>query len=208
MNMALRIIRSLPFLCASLCLWFGGAGVDAEVYQKIGPLDTLADIKLRFPSADYKQLKPAWAQEWDVMYSVSGEGLSGQIIVKFNDGRPSYKKMLQDDPESKNKEMLEKLATETNEEALSVEWVRWVPSSPIPLQRFISKYGKPTNSGFSDEDLQPYRNWSKGLTAYLSDDEKAVLHVDFTFTREERRKAFQEKYGFVPDSLKEVPQLE
>jgi hypothetical protein len=36
----------------------------AEIYKGIGPLDTLSEVKLKFPGADYKQLKPAWAQEW------------------------------------------------------------------------------------------------------------------------------------------------
>jgi hypothetical protein len=199
-------MQSLVLLWVAHCLGLVGSQAKAEIYKDISPLDTLADIKRKFPGADYSPLKPAWAQEWDAMYSVSGRGLSGKIIVKFYDSRPEFKKALQDYPESKDKETFQRLATASDEEALSVEWVRWVPDIPIPLQRFVSKYGKPAGSGFSDDDLQPYRAWSTGIAAYLSDDEKNVISVEFTFTKEERRKAYQAKYGFVPDFLKEDPQ--
>lgn len=95
------------------------------------------------------------------------------------------------------------LASQTDEVALSVNWVRWVPDTRIPLQRLVSKYGKPDKSGFSDEDYKPYRSWNRGIEAYLTDDEKYVDRIDFNFTKEEYRKAYKEKFNFIPSWLKD-----
>lgn len=179
------------------------SGASAEIYRGIGPLDTLGSVKAKLPSATYERLKPAWARPEDALYAVSGEGISGTIIIKFNDSRPLFRQLLATATKAEDKKMFEGLAKETDEEAFSVEWVRWMPDSPIPLQRFISKYGEPEQRGFSDEDMQPYRLWkTKGIAAYLSDSESFVLRVDFDFTRDEMREAYQAKYGFIPDFLK------
>lgn len=183
--------------------WVGSVAASAETYKDIKPLDTLADIKAKLPGAKYERLHPAWAQEWETLYTVSGEGLSGTIVVKFQDSRPYFRKKLQENSEAEHKDVVEKLANASDDEALSVEWVRWIPVAPIPLQRFILKYGKPDNKGFADENLQPYQEWKKGLTAYLSDDEKSVVRVDFFFTPEELRQDYLSRYGFVPDFLKQ-----
>lgn len=192
----LRAAFTLVFLCIARV-------VSGEVYQGIGPLDTLADVKKRFPNAKYEHLQPAWAQEADVMYSVSGSGLSGTIIIKFHDPRPTYSRMLGEHPEAETAAMLTTLAGQAEADALNVEWVRWVPSRPIPLSRFVLKYGKPQKAGFSDEDLQPYKSWTtRGLMAFISDNGQVVERVDYSFTREEMRQSYQVKYGFVPDFLK------
>lgn len=177
----------------------------AETYKDIGPLDTLGDLKARFPKANFIKQNPAWAQDTDVMYQISGEGMSGRIIVKLYDGRPKYREMLEKDPEGDNSEFFKKLINESDDEAISVEWVRWVPDYTIPVARFISKYGKPDKSGFADENLQPYRLWeTKGLTAYLTDDEKKVVRVDFEFTRNEQRAAYLRKFKFIPPWLNDT----
>ena len=171
----------------------------AESYKGIGPFDTLADVKRRLPGATYERLKPAWAQPDDALYSVSGVGLSGTIIIKFEDYRPVFRQKLEAEKDPEIRKQYERLLKESDEEAFTVEWVRWVPDDPIPLQRFISKYGQPEKSGFSDDDLQPYRLWvSKGLAAYLSDGETFVLRVDYEFTPEEMGQAYEAKWGPIP----------
>lgn len=186
-----------------ICFLLGfGTYVSAEIYHGIGPLDLLGDLKTKFPNAKFMKLNPAWAQQTDVMYQIDGAGLSGKIIVKLYDGRPQYREQLKG---QEHLELYEKLANEPDDKAISVEWVRWVPDAPIPLARFISKYGKSYKSGFDDDDLQPYRVWEeKGLIVYLSDDEKNVVRVDYQFTRAEHRAAWQKKYDFIPDWLKEA----
>ena len=178
------------------------AALLAEIYRGIGPLDTLADVKGKFPGAKYERLQPAWAQPGDALYEVSGPGLGGVIIIKFQDPRPFFKRSLATQLSPEDRKIYEDLAGRSEEVSLEVEWVRWLPADPIPLQRFTSKYGKPDANGYTDSELEPYREWTRGIVAFLSSSELLVLRVDFVFTNAERRQAYQEKYGFVPDYLK------
>ncbi len=176
----------------------------AEGYRDIGPLDNFGDVKNRFPNAKVEKLSPGWAQATDALYKFTGSGMSGWIIIKFDDYRPKWKEEAEKDPTQETAEFLQKMSQQSDDEAMSVNWVRWVPDTQIPLPRLILKYGKPDKSGFSDENYQPYRAWDKkGIEAYLSDDEKYVERIDFYFTREEYRKAYLAKYKFVPDWLKD-----
>jgi hypothetical protein len=181
----------------------------SETYRDIGPLDTLGDVKAKFPNAQVKKLSPAWAQSTDALYQFTGPGLSGTIIIKFTDARPEYKKDLETNANEARTAPLQLLANQTDDDALGVNWVRWVPEAPFPVQRLISKYGSPEVSAFSDEEYEPYRRWiRKGLTAFLADDEKKVTRIDFLFTADDNRRAWMKKFNFVPDHLKEevVPQ--
>lgn len=175
--------------------------VYAETYRDIGSMDTLGELKKKFPTANISKQNPAWAQKTDALYQISGEGMSGVIVVKFYDKRPYLQELLMragDSLDPSVKEKTENLINQTEEEAITVEWVRWVPDYPIPVTRFVSKYGKPDKSGFADENLQPYRSWEKkGLTAYLTDNEKNVVRVDFEFTKSEQRAAYLKK-GMTP----------
>jgi hypothetical protein len=176
---------------------------SSETYQNIGPLDTLGDIKARFPQAQFKRSFPAWAQKADAMYQITGAGLSGTIVVMFDDSRPRWRQMLEENPEAEGAAVLKKLADESDDAALTVDWVRWVPDYPIPLQRFVSRYGPPEKNGYAEGNMRPFRDWiSKGVTVYLTDDEKQVMRVDYSFTREEYRQAYRKRHGFVPDWLR------
>lgn len=171
----------------------------AETYKNIGPLDSLGDVKEKFPNAKYEIINAGWITQSDALYKITGEGMSGTIVVKFDDSRPGFKNYAQENPESEYIDTYNTLATQTDESALTVNWVRWVPDTLIPLQRFILKYGQPEKSGFSDEDMQPYKSWeSKGLTAYLTDNGTHVLRIDYSFTKDEYRSAWKLKYNFIP----------
>jgi hypothetical protein len=187
--------------------------IYAEIYKGIGPLDNLASLKTKFPNASFEDVKPAWAKKDEFLYKITGSGLVGTIIVKFDDGNERA--------EISHYEMrryIDSLKTagdttymnfwsgpyEYSEGNISVSWTRWIPDIGIPLARYVAKYGQFTKSGFSDDDLQPYRSWeNKGIFAYLSDDQKSVTRVDFNFTNRDYRIAYQEKYGFVPEWLKD-----
>jgi hypothetical protein len=173
----------------------------AEVYQGVGPLATFADVKTLFPQATIERLQPAWAQPEDVLYALSGAGISGTIIVKFYDGRPAYRRRLIIETDDARRRMYEELASNTDDAALSVEWVRWIPFEPVPLKRFVSKYGEADSSGFRDDNMVPFRQWSRGILANLDDDSKNVLNVEFSFTEAEERAAWKQKYNFVPEYL-------
>lgn len=177
------LFGAILFVVCTLC--------SGETYKGIGALDKLKDIKNRFPNAKVEKLSPGWLKSDEAIYRFTGEGMAGSIIVKFYDYRDFWKNEAETvvDPEVANN--LRKLAQRTDDEALTISWVRWVPDKPIPLERLISKYGKPEESGYSEEDYQPLRNWiEKGLTTYLSDDEKFVYRIDFNFTKKEYRDAY------------------
>lgn len=171
------------------------ATVAGETYRGIG-LDSLADLKAKFPGAQFRRMNPAWAQPSDVMYSITGAGMSGTIVVTFDDPRPLWRERAEKESDDEHKKLLRQLADESDDEAITVRWVRWIPQNPIPLARLIVKYGAPERSGFSDEDLEPYRTWAKkGVTAYLSDDEKHIIRIDFTFTLEELIAGYGKRWG-------------
>jgi len=185
----------------ALSLLLVGTTVHPESYQGIGPLDSLADIKVRFPKAEFKELHPAWAQETELLYQVTGFGMSGTLVIKFDDSGPYLTKM-RDVADTDEKRKFWQNLLDKPDEAKTVAWVRWIPDSPIPLQRFIAKYGPADVKDFAEEDMQPYRSWKRGIQAFLTDDEKLVTRVDFTYTNAEMRNAYKEKFGYVPDPLK------
>jgi hypothetical protein len=169
----------------------------------IGPLDTLADLQAKFPNATFEQLHPAWAGESDVMYSITGSGLSGKIIVKFNDMRPFYKKMAEEADEKKedgqNPPVFWREMAGQADNTVMVSWVRWIPVLPIPIERLITKYGKPDRSDFSTDDFEPYKEWtSRGIAAALSDNGKMVVRIEYSFTEKERERAYKARWGDVP----------
>ena len=56
------------------------------------------DLKGKFPKASFKRLNPGWAKETDVMYQITGEGMSGTIVVRLYDERPQYKEFIANNP--------------------------------------------------------------------------------------------------------------
>jgi len=178
-----------------------GTAAHSELYKGIGPLDSLADIKARFPKAEFKELHPAWAKITEFLYEVTGLGMSGTIVIKLDDSTV-YLTQLRDAADTDEKRKFWQDLIDKPDEAKTVGWVRWIPDAPIPLQRFIAKYGPADVKDFAEEDMQPYRSWKRGIQAFLTDDEKFVTRVDFTYTNTETRNAYKQKYGFVPDFLK------
>lgn len=55
----------------------------AELYLGIGPFDNLSMLKTKFPNAIFTREKPAWAQDHEVIYTISGAGISGTIVINF-----------------------------------------------------------------------------------------------------------------------------
>ena len=187
--------RTIRILSAVICIVLA-APVCAETYKDIGPLDSLAELKAKFPGASFIDQKPAWAQQNQKLYAIKGDGMAGSIVVLFSDNNDVVENAQRRYAESQG------VAPEPfkrSEESLVVEWVRWVPSEAIPLARVIAKYGQPEKSGFSDEDLQPYKSWIKrGLVVYLSDDSKYATRFDYSFTEKELHDTFMKKWGFDP----------
>lgn len=76
-------------------------------------------------------------------------------------------------------------ATQEDDGALLVNWVRWVPDGPIPLVKLESRYGKAACS--MDEAFDTVCNWPKrALQAKMTEDGKAANMIDTVFTQTER----------------------
>lgn len=192
-SVTLGMLRAL----VSCLLFVLSPSARSEIYQGIEPNATLREIKTRFPNADYKSVKAAWVTPDKAFYLITGTGLVGQLYVAFYDDRPtSYASMV--DAKAAGNEDLAKFYLsqwEKNvEDALTAEWVRWVPASSIPVERFFVRYGKLTKVEFNNSDMTPYYQWKeKGVIVSVSDDLKTVLTVEYSFTNAERLTACKRK---------------
>jgi hypothetical protein len=184
----------------------------AEELHGVQATDKLGEIRAKFPNAVFTRVKAAWVTSEEDFFSMTGKGFPGTLYLAFTDSRPKARKRLSEEPETaeddKSKQtmraLLQKWANESDDDALMVKWIRWVPPEPIPMQRYKAKYGEPTTCDFGISDMQPYCEWkSNALVASLSDDQKYVLRVESDFTKAELRAAWLRKAGFVPDHLKE-----
>jgi hypothetical protein len=177
------ILFFILFSINSLCF--------AETFQGIGPLQTFDQIQAKFPNAALTPVKAAWVTENDAFYSLSGPGFPGLLYIAFGDNRPYFAKVGREQEASGgDSESYKKLANEPSGTALTIAWMRWIPSAPIPVQRYFLKYGKQEKVKFSDADMQPYFSWpDKGIVVNVSNDEKMVTSVEFNFTQQENRLA-------------------
>jgi hypothetical protein len=199
-------------LLGLLVLLFSGL-LRAEELQGVQPTDTLGDIKKKFPNAQFTRVKAAWVTDEQDFFSMWGSGFPGTLYLAFTDGRPGLRKQLAEQPPPADgdasarqvREVVQGLANQSDDEALTINWVRWVPAQPIPLQRYKSKYGEPTKCDFSPDDMRPFCQWDKrALVVNLSDDQKFVLSAESSFTREEYRAAWLRTVGYLPDWLKDA----
>jgi hypothetical protein len=198
-------MRQVIFILSLLCC----TASHAEIYQGIKPESTLGDIKKIFPNANFQKVKAVWVTEADGFYSMTGQGLIGTIYLAFHDGRTHFRARAADlelqaselaqgpqtdttTDKTQSLRSVSKLftnwATKSEDDALTIKWVRWAPATPIPLTRYITKYGSPSKSGFTEDDMRPYNSWpTKGVLLYLSDDAKNVVVAEFAFTASEEK---------------------
>lgn len=160
----------------------------AEIYQGIRPGMSVGNVKKLFPGATFKKVLPAWMKGSNAMYSITGLGISGTIVVSFVDIRPGIRKFIEEDPS--NRKILQKMVEGSDDDSLTASWVRWIPTAPFPLERMVAKYGEPDKSGYSSDDFTPYKMWvSRGIMADLSGDEKLVTSIEYNFTEKEWEQA-------------------
>jgi hypothetical protein len=190
---------------------------SAEIYQGVLASSSLGDIKKKFPNASITKVKAAWVTSSDGFYLMTGVGLPGSAYLAFYDSRPMFandiaiqqKKIEEyqalpdgDDKNARLKTANEILtiftpyANENDDDALVIKWIRWVPAAPIPIARYIGKFGAPTKTAFKDDTMEPYSTWTtKGLSVTLSDDQKFVMNVEYSFTSAESVAGCRAKYG-------------
>jgi hypothetical protein len=175
-------------VCLLVC--FAVAKSSGEIYRGIAPLKTLGEVNKMFPGATFKKLNPAWAKEDDAMYSVTGAGIEGIIIIMFHDTRPRDWEIMKQETDNTLKRIFKEYSERSDDDSLLVSWVRWVPDVPFPAERMITKYGKPEKSDFSSVDFKPFKQWeSRGIYAHLSDDGKNVVMITYNPTKKEWKEA-------------------
>jgi hypothetical protein len=162
----------------------------AEGFQGVQFGQTLAEVQRIFPNAALTPVSAVWVTENDGFYLVSGPGFPGKLYIAFIDFRPKWNTLGVEARRREDHGLADAYARRAAQEtanALTVKWLRWIPTSPIPAQRYILKYGKPDKVRFNDDNMEPYYRWpSKGVSVSLSDDLKDVQSVEFQFTREDK----------------------
>ncbi len=184
---------------------------SAEILQGVFPLDDLKDIKLKYPNGQFQRINAAWVTPDQAFIQLSGRGFPGELFLAFFDERAKAKKYVADKcvdtstlPVDPLCQLHKWVASRSDEDALTIDWVRWVPAQGIPFERYRSKYGEPTKVDFDNNTMIPFAYWDAAeLRANLSDDKKLVLSVETAFTRSEIRQAWLRKHGWVPDALKD-----
>ena len=203
--MSMRCLRFI-FL-AVMALWT--SFVAAEILHDVGPLDSLGDIKKKYPNATLQVVKAAWVTESEGFYSLEGNGFPGKLYLAFRDSRGYWRNVASKADASASAgdsaasaPWATRMAALSEDDALNIKWVRWVPASPLPLERYKSKYGEPAKCDFLSDSMSPFCSWpARDLVVNLSDDRKFVLSAEASFTQAEQRAAWLAKYGYVPDSL-------
>jgi hypothetical protein len=199
-------MRRIPFaIVVGACLAANGAG--AEILHGVLPLTSLGEVRKQYPNANFTNVKAAWVTEAEAFYEMKGDGFPGKLMLAFTDSRPLFRVFAKAECEPEPKpscDLYKAFAGEADIDALNVNWVRWIPPAPIPISRYKSRYGEPSKIDYGLADMRPYAEWTSfGLIAHLSDDKQQVIFVDTTFTKAEKRRAYQLKGWILPDFLKE-----
>jgi hypothetical protein len=203
-------------MIGALCATFAHLA-SSEVLQGVLPLSSFGKIKKDFPNGRFERVKAAWVKEDEAFYSMTGDGFPGRLYLAFDDSRPYWRQFVKDAPpespeasasevesNAQFRQWAQGLANQPDDDALTISWVRWVPSTPIPMERVKGKYGEPTKCDFDPADFSPFCSWeARSLSAQTTDDRKSVVFFTARFTRGELRAAYKAKGSYVPDWLKE-----
>ena len=183
----------------------------SEILHGVFPYDTLKVVRAQYPNARFERVNAAWVTEDNAFFKMTGTGFPGTLYIAFNDSRSKHKKDFTETclyPAQKQDVacgIKKSLSEKSDDDALSTNWVRWIPPAAIPIERYKNKYGEPTYE-FAKDTMVPTASWtSVALSASLSDDKKFVLSVETAFSRPELRAAWVRDAGFVPDFLKDEP---
>lgn len=206
----------LVALIGALCVT-AAQSVSGEVLQGVEPLSTLGKIKTEFPNGRFERVRAAWVKESEAFYSMTGDGFPGKLYLAFDDERPRWRRELAETPPeppeapsadveftAELRRWLQGVIDQSDDEALTISWVRWVPPTPIPMERVKAKYGEPSKCDFDPSNFTPFCKWeSRALMAMTSDDRKRVVFFTAQFTKSELRSAYKRKGAYMPSWLKD-----
>lgn len=169
------------------------AQADIASFQGIEAGENLDMLQKRLPNARFLLLPVAWVLPGDAFYEIGGDGLVGIVRVKFSDSAPLCRRAMENPKNTPElQESLQRCVTRPHEQTLFVDWVRWIPPSPIPLPRLEARYGKAVCK--DDANFQMACAWVKaGLTADMTSDGKAALQINRFFSDEETAAGIEER---------------
>lgn len=169
---------------------------QAEIYKDFVPFITLKQIKLNYPNAKFEDKKVAWTNEHEILFFMTGEGLSGTIALKLSKLDKYYTEKLAEFEGKSLNDNSEAVADWVKyyksqlelplDERFTLDWVRFVPDLRIPYERLESRYGKAEKCDYLPETFAPFCSWeSKGVLVNLTDDKKLVNSIEYNFTNED-----------------------
>lgn len=194
--MPMQLCRVLQFAALVLA---SGQSLAATMFE-LAPFQTVTDIRAKWPGATLTRVELAWVKDGEVSMKMRGQGLPGELLVLFNDWRPTFTKMIaqnEADGVDPNLTVITARAEvrKGNDDSLTLEWFRWIPPAPIPMDRVIRMYGKPSVCKPSPADFSPICRWvAEGISITQSNDEKSAVLFDFQFSKSERRDGWTKRF--------------
>ena len=196
------MVNRIRWALFGLLLIAQGSVLAASMFN-IQAFSTLAEVRKEWPGAVEERFAPAWIKRGQVAIKLTGKGLPGMLFLYFDDGRAAYKDLVSSESagtiDSGVVAAMKWEAAKPEENALTLNWFRWVPVANVPKERVIKLYGAPSRCQPSPADLSPMCEWRQhGVIATLTDDEKSVVMIDFNFSAAEIEEGRSRRYPFFP----------
>ena len=195
---ALRLI--LVSLLAIVLLLPGIAA--AESFLGLEPLQSLASVRQRFPTAKLDAEHPPWLKGNQYYCMLDADGADGMVALLFEHDDEKRKQKLADlqkslpatvnhadNPQAKSLNLLIRQQREALarplEDRLALVRIRWIPEKPQRLAILQAKYGKPDAIEIKSGAPGPIFVWQRGVHAYLTPDRRLVKMIEFWFTEDD-----------------------
>jgi hypothetical protein len=170
----------------------------------IEPLDTLADVKAKWPNAQWQEVQKATEAEPFAMWTMAAGAWRGMgtLVVYFQDTRWQAKSMLQQTSESVEQPEWRQAAQATDDDALVIDSMTLVLQEAMPLKALVKQYGRYDATMPLDDGQGVYAVWhAKGMRAVVSDASQQVEQIDFVFTPEDIGNAYRRNGQEVPPDI-------
>jgi hypothetical protein len=161
----------------------------AEIFQNINYMETLGQIKTKFPNAKYEKVYPAWLEKYNSLISIEGPGLGVVITIVFFDQRIIIRDEIDKQNLSQNDitDRFKKVLKLEDDYALRVKNVRVIYTDLIPMSTFKKRYGAPAkcehNENFEFKCIWPKKN----MLASMTNDGNSVEYAESWFTEKEKK---------------------
>jgi len=182
-----------------------GLPLHAESFLGLEPLESLASVRQRFPSARLAAEHPAWLKPNQYYGVLDIDGTDGMVALLFEHDDDKRRQKLADlqkalpatvnhadNPQAKSLNLLIRQQKEALarplEERLSLVRIRWIPDNPPKAGTLQSRYGKPDS--VQSKPGGPVFVWDRGVHAYMAADRKSAKMIEFWFTEDDLAEVF------------------